>query len=322
VRRITAEILLGIGLFLATLAASGFWLKVSMLEPDRTQKVASTVLESSEVRTAVAGAIADAVAQATNQKSEQIQPLVLQGIAGATDKSFLTELVARAHEAVIGIGSPKIALSADTLTPLVGAKLAAQAAGVSFVVPQVKALATVRDRIDSWITALAAMAGLLVAAAFLIHNNRAKVFRQLGWWLLGMSAWELVVTWVVPAFILPAVTTNPWALLASRVAAASAADLRPALVGLAVAGVASLLASVMWGAVRDEARRPKVIGASPQSGVMGQPVVGTAAWNAWAMQNAASAQRNRDGARQSPPPPPPPASFGSGHSRDGDGWGL
>lgn len=321
-RRIVAEIVLSIALLAGSLAFTGWWFRSTMLEPRRTERIASAALESPEVRQALGSAIAGAVAEATGQPRTVVEPFVTNALESGTDLSMLTSVVADAHAAAIGDGPSRVALTTEALTPLVGAELAATADGAGFSVPQVDRLQSLRNNLTGWLGALAMLCGAGIIAAMILHPNRPRVFRRLGIWLLTMSVWQLVITWVLPALIVPKLTDNPWALLAAKVAEAAAADLRSALAALCVAGVASLVAGVAWASV-GESLRTQTRTVHPG----GQPAVGSNAWSAWAAQNAANAARREERADRAGATPAGTTSFSSAHRRDparsnDDTWGL
>ncbi|MGD9794471.1 MAG: hypothetical protein AB7V43_13425 [Acidimicrobiia bacterium] len=324
-RRIVAEIVLSIALLAGSLAFTGWWFRSTMLEPRRTERIASTALESPEVRQALGSAIAGAVADSTGQPKSVVEPFVTKALDSGTDLTGLSSVIADAHAAAIGDGPSRVGLTKEALTPLVGAELAGQADGAGFSVPQVDRLQSLRANLTGWLGALAMLCGAGVVAAMILHPNRPLVFRRLGIWLLSMSVWQLLITWVLPALIVPKLTDNPWALLAAKVAEAAAADLRSALAALCVAGVASLVAGVAWASV-GESLRTQTRSVHPG----GQPSVGSNAWNAWAAQNAANAARREERADRADRTAATSAratSFSSAHRRDpsnpnDDTWGL
>jgi hypothetical protein len=320
-RRVFAELILGLGLLAGSLAMSGWWFRSTMLQPERTERIANAVFDSPEVRAAIGKLIAKEVADVTGQQAADVDSFV-QGRLAADDLSYLTSFVAEVHSAAVGSGPSEIALTTDMLSPLVGDKVAQvvvdKTGGASITVPVVKPLRSARDHLTPWLRGLLTVCLSAVAAAFILHPNRPAVFRRIGWWLLGLTAWQLLLTWVVPRYVVPAVTNNPWALLAGEVATASAVEMRPALIGLAVAGFASLGAAWAWGTIeRDRHRSTATVYAS------GPPAVGSAGWSAWAASNAAAAQRRRDHTEEVPQTDGP-IRFGRGHDRDapGDTWGL
>ena len=65
--------------------------------------------------------------------------------------------------------------------------------------------------------------------------------RTVGRWLIGISLVHLVVLWVIPVLIVPAVTSSPWAALIAAVAKALSAGLLAGLIVLFVAGVGILV---------------------------------------------------------------------------------
>jgi hypothetical protein len=320
-RRGLAGVILGLGLLAGSLAMSGWWFRSTMLQPERTERIANAVFDSPEVRAAVGRLIAKEVSDVTGQQTAEVDAFVQRRLT-ADDLSYLSSLVAKVHSAAVGSGPSQITLTTDMLTPLVGANVAQvvvdKTGGASITVPVVKPLRSAREHLTPWLRGLLAVCLGAIAAAFLLHPSRPAVFRRIGWWLLGLTAWQLLLTWVVPKFVVPAVTDNPWALLAGEVATVSAVEMRPALIALGVAGVGSLGAAWAWGTIeRDRQRAVATVYAA------GPPTVGSAGWSAWAASNAAASQRRHDRTEEVPRVDGP-IRFGRGHDREstGDTWGL
>ena len=75
--------------------------------------------------------------------------------------------------------------------------------------------------------------------------------KLIGKWLIGITVAHLIVLWIVPVMILPAVTTNPWAHLVAAVAHAVGAGIVTSLVVLALVGVVFLFVDHFIPAARD-----------------------------------------------------------------------
>jgi hypothetical protein len=82
---------------------------------------------------------------------------------------------------------------------------------------------------------------LLTVGLVTTDDRRASV-KLIGKWLVGITVAHLIVLWILPVLIIPAVTTNPWAHLVAAVAQAVGAGIVTGLVVLALVGVVFLFA--------------------------------------------------------------------------------
>ncbi len=111
---------------------------------------------------------------------------------------------------------------------------------VTFDVPQSQALFKSRQALAHrfWLYFLGAVA--LLTVGLVATDDRHAAVKLIGKWLLGITVAHLVVLWIVPVMILPAVTTNPWAHLIAAVADAVGAGIVTSLVVLALVGIVFL----------------------------------------------------------------------------------
>ena len=59
-----------------------------------------------------------------------------------------------------------------------------------------------------------------MATALALSEDRRSNVRTIGTWLIGLSLVQLLVLWLIPVHVVPAVTDNVWALTVSKVAEA------------------------------------------------------------------------------------------------------
>ena len=106
--------------------------------------------------------------------------------------------------------------------------------------PQSQALFKSREALVHrfWLYFLGAV--VLLAIGLVATDDRRSAVKLIGKWLLGITVAHLLVLWIVPVVLLPAVTTNPWVHLVAAVAHAVNAGIVSGLVVLALVGVALL----------------------------------------------------------------------------------
>ena len=126
--------------------------------------------------------------------------------------------------------------------------------------PQSQALFKSRQALAHrfWLYFLGAVA--LLTVGLVTTDDRHATVKLIGKWLIGITVAHLVVLWIVPVVILPAVTTNPWAHLVAAVAHAVGAGIVTSLVVLALVGVVFLFVDHFIPAAEDSGRRGLQLG--------------------------------------------------------------
>ncbi len=258
-RRTLAAVILGPSLLLASLAWSAFGLLNTMLNPERSEKVATVLLDDpivqQQLRETVAGAVGSQLPDAV-PVSEQM----LEDGAGIALDNPAVELVIRdafvqAHQAFLGeaeipsevdLGAAAGDVRSNTLADIPGAnELLPESPSLTIDLPtqNIPNLGGFRRWLArvAPLMALAAVAG--VGLALLTTTDRPKVLRRAGVWALGASVVWLILNLAVPW------AANEWfsgqaAIAASLIDAMFGEMLRPALV-LAGLGIGLFVASLV-----------------------------------------------------------------------------
>jgi hypothetical protein len=112
---------------------------------------------------------------------------------------------------------------------------------VNMDVPTLGVLTIVRTALR-WLVPLAAIATLaLIVMGLAAHPERSTLFRSLGLGLLFLALMTIVLGYLVPKFLVPVLSDDPWANAPARLAD----DMLPVLIGLElllVGGALALLA--------------------------------------------------------------------------------
>jgi hypothetical protein len=241
------------GMLCAALAFASWWTSRTILDTSRTRRVAEAVLESKDVRRFVADHVAAVTAPAvgvtaSSGPANTAYANHLDAVLGRRDiQSKLERFVVEAHARLLGERSHPAVLdqaTARTLVtaafPSIGPADLAKVHAVKFDVPQSQALFKSREALVHrfWLYLLGAVA--LLAVGIVTTDDRRAAVKLIGKWLLGITVAHLIVLWIVPVMILPAVTTNPWAHLIAAVAHAVGAGIVTSLVVLALVGIVFL----------------------------------------------------------------------------------
>jgi hypothetical protein len=280
VRRAVAAALLGISLWLGSLAWSGFLLTRTVLDPDRSERVAEALYEDEAVRDRLADNIAAGVQSALPPGLPVEQQTIDAGARQALDspavESLFVDAFVRTHQAMLGEGDvPRQvdpgAFGAAGRESLVGARPeldailpAAPEVTVPLPTERVPNLGPVRRGLLTAVPLIDAAAAVGVLLSLLIS-------RRAGFWAIGLSALVLAFAYGLPA--LAATVAPDQAEVVAALVSAMAAETRVPAVALGALGLAGVVLSLFWRAapalLADPAppqrrrREPRLVGGPP-----------------------------------------------------------
>jgi hypothetical protein len=239
------------GMLCAALAFSSWWTSHTILDTARTRRVTEAVLQSPQVRQFVADHIAAATAPSLEVRDTTTRDTYarhLDTVLARRDiQQKLEQFVVDAHQRLLGERSQAPVLDAATVRTLVGAAIPSASRAnlnrlhaVTFDVPQSQALFRSRQALAHrfWLYFFGAV--VLVTVGLVTTDDRRSGVKLIGKWLVGITIAHLLVLWILPVVILPAVTTNPWAHLVTAVARGVSAGIVTGLIALALIGVVFL----------------------------------------------------------------------------------
>ena len=260
VRRALAAALLGISLWLGSLAWSGFLLTRTVLDPDRSQRVAEALYEDEAVRGRLADNIAGSVQAALPPGVPVNDATIDAGAAAALDspavESLFVDAFVRTHRAMLGEGDVPQELDGsafgtagrdalvDARPELDGILPAAPEVAVPLPTERVPDLGPVRRGLLTAVPLLATAAAVGVLLALLITSNRPAVVRRAGVWAMGLSAVVLAFAYGVPA--LAATFTPRQSEVIAALVGAMAAETRVPAITLGALGLAGVVLSLLW----------------------------------------------------------------------------
>ena len=263
VRRSLAGLLFGLASIVGSLALSAFWLQFTAFTPGHTRGAASAVLEDSDIKNEIAKLISEAVAaQLTATGSTdpamtapEIQKVVLAVASNGEGAKILADVVADAHAKLIGASDAPVEITSEQLVQIVRNEQASIVPTITLDVPKVTPLSVMRE-ILKWLVPIAAgLALVLLILGFAAHPERAELLRSLGLLLLGMALLLIVIGYVVPAFVIPALSDNVWVGAVPRLARESL-PLLIALALLLIGGGLGCLAAAAASKRRDRWSQP------------------------------------------------------------------
>ncbi|HEY5077389.1 MAG TPA: hypothetical protein VIJ48_07795 [Acidimicrobiia bacterium] len=248
-----SKLFIHFGMLGAALAFASWWTSHTILDTTRTRRITEAVLESADLRHFVAGHIASVTAPVVGvtRSAATTNGTYTNHLDAVLDRRDiqlkLEQFVVDAHERLLGERSPPAVLDQATVRTLVAAAFPsvrvadlAKVHAVTFDVPQSQALSKSRQALAHrfWLYFLGAV--VLLTVGLVTTDDRHAAVKLIGKWLIGITVAHLIVLWIAPVVILPAVTTNPWAHLVAAVAHAVGAGIIASLVVLALVGVVFL----------------------------------------------------------------------------------
>ena len=252
-RGTVSKLFIHFGMLCAALAFASWWTSHTILDTARTKRITEAVLESADLRHFIADHVASVTAPAvgitaSTATSNRAYSNHLDVILGRRDIQLkLEQFVVDAHERLLGERSRPAVLDQATVRTLVAAAFPsvrvadlAKVHAVTFDVPQSQTLFKGRQALAHrfWLYFLGAV--VLLTVGLVTTDDRRAAVKLIGKWLIGIAVAHLIVLWIIPVVILPAVTTNPWVHLVAAVAHAVGAGIVTSLVVLALAGVVFL----------------------------------------------------------------------------------
>ncbi|MDO8364084.1 MAG: hypothetical protein Q7V88_14400 [Actinomycetota bacterium] len=248
VRRTLAGLLFGLAYACASLTIAGFLLQRTAFDPDNSADAADVVLGDSQVKAELVNFIADNTA---TELCPQVAPapcdaatlrvLVATVASNPEGQQLMAKIVHDAHAHLIGEQDAPVQITGQQLVPIVRTQAAASLRPITLPVPKVTALDIANHTLD-WLLPIAGIATLVfVGLGFTAHPERSALFKSLALGLLLLAVLAALLGYVVPKFVVPALSDSVWA----RVPARLADDSLPLLIGmelLLIGGALALLA--------------------------------------------------------------------------------
>jgi hypothetical protein len=238
--------LFGLAYACAGLTIAGFLLQRTAFDPDRSAGAADVVLQDDAIREELVTLISDAV-------SSQLGPLApndptltdaavrarVEQVASTTaGADLMAEIIHDSHAHLIGQQKEPVTITPQQLVDATQMQAAAQLPALTLDVPTVGVLNFFRTALK-WILPIAAIATLaLVVLGLAAHPERGALFKSLGLGLLLLAVMVALFGYVVPKWVIPALSDSPWAGLP----AALADDSLGLLIGLELLLVGAALA--------------------------------------------------------------------------------
>jgi hypothetical protein len=242
VRRGLAGLLFFAAAVLLALAAGGWWLQRIAFDPSASEAVAREMFAHPELRDQLAAVVAPAAVEAVGMAENEVSLTVVNVAAHPQAAEFLADIVADVHARMVGAGGP-VQITGQQMVEIVRDQRAAALPAVTLPVEQVAVLDTIRT-ILRWLVPLAAIAGLVAAAlGVLAHPARADAVFGIGVFCILAAVLAMTLGYVVPTFLVPVLSDNPWIEVIPAVADDQLRTVAGLSCVLAIVGVVLIISS-------------------------------------------------------------------------------
>lgn len=253
VRRTLAGLLFGLAYACASLAIAGFLLQRTAFDPGNSADAADVILGDSELKAELVNFISDSV---ITQLDGTVDPATIRSNVAAVaeipeGQKLLAEIIHDAHAHMIGDQTGPVEITGAQLVGIVRDERAATLPNLILDVPKVTPLAIANHTLD-WLLPITLIATIAFALLGLTaHPERSALLRSLAFGLLFLALLALILGYLVPKFLAPALTDSVWAHIPARLAD----DSLPLLIGLELMLVGSALALFAGSGMMQRRRR-------------------------------------------------------------------
>jgi hypothetical protein len=251
VRRTLAGLIFGLAYVCASLAVSGWLLQRSAFDPSRTADLAKVVLQDTRIKTQITNTIADAAASQRGLDQATVRKTVFAVASTDQGAVLLGQVLHDAHARLIGELNGPVRISGAQMVLIVRNQVVGDMPSLTLPVPRVSSLDRIR-RILRWVIPFGALFAVgFFVIGFMLHPHRSALMHSLGYGMMLLALLIAVLGYIVPRFVLPALSDNIWADVPARLAN----DSLPLLVGLAIVlGGGGLMVLVGTGLLRRRRR--------------------------------------------------------------------
>jgi hypothetical protein len=251
VRRTLGGLIFGLAYVCASLAISGWLLHRSAFDADRTGNLAVVVLKDNRIKTQITNTISDVVASQRGLDQATVRQTVTAVASTPQGAALLSQVLRDAHARLIGELKGPVRITGTQMVQVVRNQVVADMPSVTLPVPRVSSLDLIR-RVLRWLIPFGALGAVgFFVIGFMLHPNRSALVHSLGYGMVLLALLIAVLGYIVPRFVLPALSDNIWADVPARLAN----DSLPLLVGLAIVlGGGGLMLLVGTGLLRRRRR--------------------------------------------------------------------
>lgn len=271
-RRTLAALILGPSLLLASLAWAGFTALRTVLDPDRSEQIATDLYDDPEVRNQLTANLSSALSSVlpddVSASGAQLNAAADRVLEDDAVRSLVIGTFAETHRGLLGESDVSQTLDIGSVGSAVRSSLvgirpdldqllpASPVVVVDLPTDRIPDLSPVRSFLTRAVPILAMVAAAGVVLALFTTSTRDRVLRRAGWWAVTASAMVLVVGFFVP-FVARRALPDQAEVLGAILTALLASLIQPSIV-LGVLGAGLIISGfALRGKQRLAAARPE-----------------------------------------------------------------
>ena len=210
-RRGLAGLLFFVAAVCLALAAGGWYLQRVAFDTERSGELARVVLKDDAIRAQITATAAQATASTLGVPVEQVAGTVDAVVSTTAGANLMRQLVTDAHARLIGERDEPVQITPAQLVELTRDERVGGLPPIELPVEEVGVLDTTRRALD-WAVPIAAIAGVVALLLGVVaHPRKADAVFGIGMFCIIAGVLTMLLGYVVPVHLVPAVTDNVWA---------------------------------------------------------------------------------------------------------------
>lgn len=210
-RRTLAGFLFALSYAALCLAAGGWLLQRTVLDPEQTADAADEILADKDIRQTLTTLISEATASSLGRSEIEVEALVNSVLDNPQGATIISSVLQDAHARMIGELRAPVFITAKELVQIVRHEAVGELDPIVVKVPEIAILGVARV-VLRWAVPLAAIAAIvLFGLGLTAHPDRPVLLRSMGIGLIVLGLCVGIVGYLVPKFLVPLLTDSVWA---------------------------------------------------------------------------------------------------------------
>jgi hypothetical protein len=240
-RRGLAGLLFFVAAICLALAAGGWWLEHVAFDTATSGDLADVVLRDPDIRNQIATVAADATAATLGLPATDVRAQVDQLAQTRAGSQLMRQIIVDSHARLIGLRDAPVQITGAQLVELTRNQQVADVPPVTLPVQEVPILSTIRVTLH-WAVPIAAIAGgVALLLGLIAHPRKADAVLGIGVFCIVAAVTAIVLGYLVPVFLLPALDDTTWAAVIPAIARHSLPLLAGAALVLLAIGIALMI---------------------------------------------------------------------------------
>jgi hypothetical protein len=246
VRRSLAGLLLITATVLFAVSISMWWFQRVAFSPSTGTATTQAILHDPDIRAELATVIASGTATELSQSPTQLKEFIEQISQIPAGAALMSDVVSQAHARLIGQRSEPVKVTAEQQVQIVRDERVGEASPLTVPVQEVGALSLI-DQLTTWVAIGSAVIGLvLLVIGIVMRPERGELTLAVGIGLATLAGLILLFGYIVPALMLPGLSSSTWMSVFPRLARESLfKTLGIAFVAIVLAAVVTIGSSSM-----------------------------------------------------------------------------